>query len=600
MSTAPIFAPDGTLGDVPQEQFLQAVRAGAKPGVNIIAPDGSHGVVPADRTADAVKAGAKVLPYEQQDVQHPGFWKSLTDDLKGMATGAYHAVTDYDPLSDPKVPDDAKWKIAQQMSAQAEAKITGREAVGYGKVYSNVSAPAAEMLGVNVPGMEQSAREGDVGGVAGHAAAVPTVLAATEGLTRGVGAALERAPAAIKAVRNVTPKQAAQVAGGAGGAVAGHGPLSAPGKERANTPIFERYDPTAENTPYAGEKTPPLTGEPDATGENKPYAGEPAPEGAAKIPAKALKQSQALGPNTQTLQQAEALRGSTHDVVDSHISPDANRAENFQAKREIDFHLGRGDVAGAEAALDQAAAKVNPQYAPSRQTDPAPTAAEAEPDTEVLMRLGTTEPPEPTPVQGVGSKLGTPEEEARFRQAMEGRGAAKQDLESGKTPIRNAAAARAQGTNTPEGVAQDQDFIAQAKAELGPNASASDILQRAQAKKMALPGYFDLARQVVPSVENIRENLAQTKAAEASAQPGGRPDLMEDKALQQEMNQDLQRHGWRVESEARREFIARNSTGQTKGGLIEAAKSQPAEENLAPEWAKTLEYLMKKKRGEIQ
>ena len=45
-----------------------------------------------------------------------------------------------------------------------------------------------------------------------------------------------------------------------------------------------------------------------------------------------------------------------------------------------------------------------------------------------------------------------------------------------------------------------------------------------------------------------------------------------DAALSQEMNWDLERHGWAAESEARREFIARNSTGVTKAELTGAAE----------------------------
>lgn len=285
----PIFAPDGTLGDIPQEKLLQAVKAGAKPGVNITSPEGKPGVIPADRARDAVNAGAKIVPFAEQDVQHPGFWKSLTDDLKGMATNAYHAVTDYDPLSDPGVSDEAKWKIAQQMSAQAEAKIKGREAAGYGKVYSNVSAPAGEMLGVNVPGMEQSAREGDVAGVAGHAAAVPTALAATEAAGAGAGAVADVAGKVAPAVKPAlkagfsavkeaaTPENIATAAGGGIGAYIGHmlgepvaGASIGGTLGKAFGRIFGKrmvadigpLDATVENKPYAGETTPPPTARP--------------------------------------------------------------------------------------------------------------------------------------------------------------------------------------------------------------------------------------------------------------------------------------------------------------------------------------------------
>ena len=49
------------------------------------------------------------------------------------------------------------------------------------------------------------------------------------------------------------------------------------------------------------------------------------------------------------------------DIVDQHIP---NGADNLRVKSEIDFHLQRGDIAGAESALDRAAGKANPEYKP--------------------------------------------------------------------------------------------------------------------------------------------------------------------------------------------------------------------------------------------
>lgn len=94
----------------------------------------------------------------------------------------------------------------------------------------------------------------------------------------------------------------------------------------------------------------------------------------------------------------------------------------------------------------------------------------------------------------------------------------------------------------------------------------SDVI----AAKQAGPQFADRPR-IVPAVQNIRERIAQVNDAEA--QPN-RPtaDSLEDKGLQQEMNWDLERHGWAADSEARREFIARNSTGVTKAELTGAVE----------------------------
>jgi len=63
-ATVPMFAPDGTLGDVPYERMQDAIKAGGKIGVNVKAPDGTPGVIPADRVQDAMKAGAAVIPID--------------------------------------------------------------------------------------------------------------------------------------------------------------------------------------------------------------------------------------------------------------------------------------------------------------------------------------------------------------------------------------------------------------------------------------------------------------------------------------------------------------------------------------------------------
>src|SRR6185437_8441642 len=85
--TVPMFAPDGSLGDIPYEQMHAAATAGAKPAVNILDPSGKPGLVPADRLQEAVQAGAKVVPYQEQEAQHPGFWTALGSDVKGMVAG---------------------------------------------------------------------------------------------------------------------------------------------------------------------------------------------------------------------------------------------------------------------------------------------------------------------------------------------------------------------------------------------------------------------------------------------------------------------------------------------------------------------------------
>lgn len=219
-------------------------------------------------------------------------------------------------------------------------------------------------------------------------------------------------------------------------------------------------DATRSNVPFAGEEeiqptqkaTAPI--ERDATRQNVPFAGE----------------GPARPQRLTALDQAQALKQPSLDVIDQAIPPEgATRGANLRVKAQVDFALKRGDVQGAEAALDGTASKVNSSW-----------------------------PPPDRP-------------------------------------------------------------------------------------------------RIVPSTQNIRENDAMV--ANAEAQPGRvAADRMDDHALQQEMQWDLEKDGYRVESQARREFIARNSTGVTKGDLVkaarDAAKTPPGD--LTQEWQKALDAIKAK------
>jgi hypothetical protein len=103
--------------------------------------------------------------------------------------------------------------------------------------------------------------------------------------------------------------------------------------------------------------------------------------------------------------------------------------------------------------------------------------------------------------------------------------------------------------------------------------------------KQANPAWQPLDRQPVPSTNDIRARIQ----AEAKIPPaGGAADNLDTHALQQEMNWNRERHGWSAESEARREFIARNSTGVTKGELAKryaagSGKAAPAAAAATPD-----------------
>lgn len=204
--TVPMFSPDGTLGDVPYHQMKASVAAGGKPAVTIKSPDGKPGWVPADQLQDAVKAGATIVPLKDQDTQHPGFWHALVGDLAGMLPSFSGPGLGDQPLPGRVAAGEQQRLADNARSAQEDA---ARKAAGYSLPYRGL-APVAEGIGVNVGGMEQSAQQGDVGGVVGHAAAVPVAMAATEGLARGVPKAVSAGGKATRAARNYFTDAAAQ------------------------------------------------------------------------------------------------------------------------------------------------------------------------------------------------------------------------------------------------------------------------------------------------------------------------------------------------------------------------------------------------------
>jgi len=191
--TVPMFSPDGQLGDIPADQVMNARKAGFMIGVNMKTADGKSGVIPANRVIEAAKSGLQVQPYEQQEAQHAGGWHALWTDLVGMLKG----IPDLSVV--PAYPG-APRSTVQQMPEQIAAADQQRQQEGRGKLYRAMAAVASGV--VNVPGMEQSAREGDVSGVIGHAAAPVVAGALTEGATR-IGA---KVPAAAEALKTSAAK----------------------------------------------------------------------------------------------------------------------------------------------------------------------------------------------------------------------------------------------------------------------------------------------------------------------------------------------------------------------------------------------------------
>jgi hypothetical protein len=235
MATVPIVSPAGDVGDIPFAQMGAALAAGGKPGVTIKSPDGKLGVVPADRYQDAVKAGGTVVPYQEQDTQHPGFWAHAADLMGGLLH-----PSGFSPY--PGMDQEAKSAAATQATQQDQA----RKQAGYSTGYRAL-APVAQSVGVNVPAMEQSAKEGDIAGVAAGAAVPAATLAAGEALSQGGRSIADAAESALQS-------RAGRAIGKTAIEAATDFPVI-----RKLAKFKENYDATAP--------------EAHATNENKPFAG---------------------------------------------------------------------------------------------------------------------------------------------------------------------------------------------------------------------------------------------------------------------------------------------------------------------------------------
>lgn len=198
-----MFDPQGVARDIPFSQINAARAQGAIPAVRMQAPQGDIRLVPANRMVEAAQNGGKVLPAEDQQTNHPGFWSSLGGDLKAMIPN----------FSGPSGPLPNRYNATAVNQAQADAEDQARKDAGYPWPYRAI-APVAEGLGVNVPGMEKSAAEGDTAGVMGHAATVPTVMAATAGIAKAAPVVADVADATKATAGKVMETAKAAASGG--------------------------------------------------------------------------------------------------------------------------------------------------------------------------------------------------------------------------------------------------------------------------------------------------------------------------------------------------------------------------------------------------
>jgi hypothetical protein len=189
-----VYAPDGTLGEVPYERMHDALQAGGKIAVHIKAPDGTEGYVPGDRVSEALQAGATRMPLDLSTPKGPN---------AGFVAGATSALglnqpqqTLRETLTDPGTylgPIVGQARNIYQTAAKAPENYQA----------GGVAGVVAPLVGVNPQSMAARAEQGDIGGILGEAA-VPAAMAlsplAAEGAGRVGSAAWEAAAPARQAL----------------------------------------------------------------------------------------------------------------------------------------------------------------------------------------------------------------------------------------------------------------------------------------------------------------------------------------------------------------------------------------------------------------
>lgn len=202
----PIFAPDGSFGEVPLSRLHDAMNAGGKRAEFMVSPDGKTGYIPSDRVQDAVKAGAKFgSPDAQTSVpKNYGFTpgnilNSVGTGLKQLGQGVAQGLSDIggailpqalggDPLNNLKLVHDIVDPMqADYAKAKTEAaKGHTTQSVGY------AIASALPVIGPYAANLGEQAGAGDVGGTLARAGAqflAPKAVGALPMATRALGRA---------------------------------------------------------------------------------------------------------------------------------------------------------------------------------------------------------------------------------------------------------------------------------------------------------------------------------------------------------------------------------------------------------------------------
>ena len=399
------------------------------PGFELEQPKGA--ITPPPGFELEAPGGAKAGAPEQM-----GTWDTIKKDLGNLVTRGPSAQNPY-----PGMGMEDKAAATEQSSKNDES----RKAAGYSLPYRAI-APVAESVGVNVPGMEKDAKEGNEAGVLGHAiaGAVPAVAPlAAEGAFRGVGAAARPVARGIGTVAKTVGESVDHDLVGLASPRAAHALNYASKVGRVMTKLGQ--EPAEPVFPGANL--------PDHPGEfpGAPFPAKPAPE---LIKARGIGSGGSSAPPNQS-------EGLGKIPVKEVAQPSKLAPVSRDATRQNIPYAGEQEIA------------------PKGETEAKPTISKPSSQTKAA----------------------------------------------------------------PSQAAPEKPVAVIAKPSSGPTTNSLR------------------PRQYAGTTDDIRQK------------PGVLADRLEDHGIQQEMAQDLEKEGQSAESEARRTFIAGNSTGETKGNLIAKANA---------------------------
>lgn len=174
----PIFAPDGSFGEVPLARLHDAMNAGGKRAEFMVSPDGKTGYIPSDRVQDAVKAGAKFgSPDAQTSIPKDyGFTAgnvlhNVGTGLEQIGQGVVRGLSDIggailpqklggDPLNNLSLVHDIVDPMQADFAKAKDAATKGQtpQEIGY------AIASALPVIGPYAANLGEQAGTGDVGG----------------------------------------------------------------------------------------------------------------------------------------------------------------------------------------------------------------------------------------------------------------------------------------------------------------------------------------------------------------------------------------------------------------------------------------------------